>query len=91
MSRAFKLALASLVALALFATGCGGDDGDDTKAAFVMVAPIGDAGWNFMHDQGRLGAQEDTGVETAFVDSIPEDRKRSQRRNGNGQPQERGD
>jgi basic membrane protein A len=72
MSRAFRLALASLVALALFATGCGGDDGNDTKAAFVMVSPIGDAGWNFRHDQGRLGAQEATGVETAFVDSVPE-------------------
>ena len=44
----------------------------DTKAAFVMVAPIGDAGWNFMHNEGRLGAEAATGVETAFVDSIPE-------------------
>ena len=31
------------------------DDGHDhsgpeTKAAFIMVAPIGDAGWNYAHD-----------------------------------------
>lgn len=45
---------------------------NEVKAAFVMVAPIGDAGWNFMHDLGRLGAGDATGVETAFVDSIPE-------------------
>jgi basic membrane protein A len=44
----------------------------DTKAAFVMVAPVGDAGWNFMHNEGRIGAEAATGIETAFVESIPE-------------------
>ncbi len=48
------------------------EEASDVKAAFVMVAPIGDAGWNFMHNEGRLGAEAATGVETAFVDSIPE-------------------
>lgn len=42
------------------------------RAAFVMVAPVGDAGWNFMHNEGRLGAESATGVETAFVESVPE-------------------
>lgn len=46
--------------------------GKEIKAAWIMVAPIGDAGWNFMHNEGRLGAEAATGVETAFVDSIPE-------------------
>ena len=50
----------------------GGEGASDAKAAFIMVAPIGDAGWNFMHNEGRLGAEEATGVETAYVDSIPE-------------------
>ena len=97
MSRALKLAIAVLAAVALFATGCGGSDedvvesttdtatstdeeavdeptdsGSDTKAAFVMVAPVGDAGWNFMHNEGRLGAEAATGVETQFVEAIPE-------------------
>lgn len=44
----------------------------DIKAAFVMVAPVGDAGWNFMHNEGRIGAEAATGVETAFVESVPE-------------------
>lgn len=48
------------------------DDASDTKAAFVMVAPVGDAGWNFMHNEGRLAAESATGVETAFVEAIPE-------------------
>ena len=51
-----------------------GGEGDesDVRAAFVMVAPVGDAGWNFQHDQGRQGAEAATGIETAFVDAIPE-------------------
>lgn len=44
----------------------------DVRAAFVMVAPVGDAGWNFQHDLGRQGAGAATGVETAFVENIPE-------------------
>ncbi|NNC40780.1 MAG: BMP family ABC transporter substrate-binding protein [Acidimicrobiia bacterium] len=48
------------------------DDAADVKAAFIMVAPVGDAGWNFMHNEGRLGAEAATGVETAYVESIPE-------------------
>ncbi len=67
-----KALIALLTMIALIASACGGDDGSDTKAAFVMVAPVGDAGWNFMHDQGRLGAAEAAGVETAFVENIPE-------------------
>jgi len=67
-----KALIALLTMIALIASACGGDDASDTKAAFVMVAPVGDAGWNFMHDQGRLGAAEAAGVETAFVENIPE-------------------
>ena len=53
------------------------DDGHDhsgpeTKAAFIMVAPIGDAGWNYAHDVARQYAEETTGVETAYVDAVPE-------------------
>jgi len=47
-------------------------DASDIRAAFIMVAPVGDAGWNFMHNEGRLGAEAATGATTAFVDGIPE-------------------
>ncbi len=65
---------ALMLALALVAAACGSDDdgGSDVKAAFIMVAPVGDAGWNFMHNEARLGAASNTGVETAFVEAIPE-------------------
>ena len=44
----------------------------DTKAAFIYVGPTGDAGWTWAHDQGRQYAEAETGVETAFVESVPE-------------------
>ena len=76
MKSTTKLLIALLAVLAMLAAACGSDDdtatGSDVKAAFIMVAPVGDAGWNFMHNEGRLGAAEAAGVETAFVDAIPE-------------------
>jgi basic membrane protein A len=76
-------ALAALMlALALVAAACGDDDdagggdnggsGEDITAAFIMVAPVGDAGWNFMHNEARKAAEAATGVETTFVEAVPE-------------------
>ncbi len=47
---------------------------DVTKVAFVYVAPIGDLGWTFAHDQGRLDIEEAFGdsVETTFIENVPE-------------------
>ncbi|MEE3255259.1 MAG: BMP family ABC transporter substrate-binding protein, partial [Chloroflexota bacterium] len=45
---------------------------DGFKVAFVYVAPIGDLGWTWAHDQGRLMMEEELGVETAFVEMVPE-------------------
>ena len=42
------------------------------KAAFIYVGPVGDGGWTWAHDQGRQFAAEQTGVETAFVEMVPE-------------------
>ena len=47
-------------------------DSSDFKAAFVYVAPIGDLGWTFAHDQGRLMMEEELEIETAFVENVPE-------------------
>jgi basic membrane protein A len=44
---------------------------ESLKAAFVYVAPIGDLGWTYAHDEGRL-ALEEAGVETAFIENVPE-------------------
>ena len=44
------------------------------KVGFVYVSPIGDAGWTFQHDQGRLQMQEALGdkVTTTFVEKVSE-------------------
>ena len=44
------------------------------KVGFVYVGPIGDGGWTFQHDQGRLAVVEAFGdkVETVFQESVPE-------------------
>lgn len=44
------------------------------KVAFVYVAPIGDLGWTYAHDQGRLFLEENLagGAETTFIEMVPE-------------------
>jgi basic membrane protein A len=44
------------------------------KVAFVYVAPIGDLGWTYAHDEGRLYLEENLegGAETAFIENVPE-------------------
>ena len=44
------------------------------KVAFVYVAPIGDLGWTYAHDLGRLMLEEEfgDGIETIFIENVPE-------------------
>ncbi len=44
------------------------------KVGFVYVGPIGDGGWTYQHDQGRLAVEEHFGdrVETIYQESVPE-------------------
>jgi basic membrane protein A len=51
----------------------GAAGGEKTKVAFVYVGPIGDAGWTWAHDQGRLALQNNVpNVETAYQENVPE-------------------
>lgn len=43
------------------------------KIGFIYVGPIGDGGYTFAHDQGRLALEKELGVETLYVESVPED------------------
>ena len=47
---------------------------DRTKVGFVYVGPVGDGGWTYEHNKGRLAVEEHFGdkVETVFVESVPE-------------------
>ncbi len=62
-------------ALALgLASGAWADGHEKTKVGFVYVGPVGDGGWTFTHDQGRLAVEEEFGdaVETVFVENVAE-------------------
>lgn len=66
----------SLMAATL-ALGVGGPalaDSDPLKVGFIYVGPVGDGGWTYEHEQGRLAVEEAFGdkVETSYVESVPE-------------------
>jgi len=68
--------LTHLLTSAAFALGLatGAMAQDKTKVGFVYVGPIGDGGWTYEHDKGRLHLEEELGdaVETVFVENVPE-------------------
>ena len=54
--------------------------GPPMRVAFVYVSPVGDLGWTYAHDQGRLHLQQNVpNVETAFAENIPEAPAESER------------
>ena len=70
--------LAKLLAAATLALGLSGpalaDGHQPLKVGFIYVGPIGDFGWNYQHDQGRLAVEAEFGdkVETTYLESIAE-------------------
>ncbi len=44
------------------------------KVGFIYIGPIGDHGWTYQHDQGRLALEEALGnqVETVYVEKVAE-------------------
>jgi basic membrane protein A len=66
-----KLLATAAVALGLATTAMAQDK---TKVGFVFVGPVGDGGWTYEHNQGRLAVEKEFGdkVETVFVESVPE-------------------
>ena len=47
---------------------------EPVKVGFIYVGPVGDHGWTYMHDQGRLMVEAEFGsaVETSYVENVPE-------------------
>jgi len=61
------------LALVLFACALSGASlAEDFNVGFVYVSPIGDAGWTYQHDLGRLQLEKEAGVTTSFVENVPE-------------------
>ncbi|MBT8418890.1 MAG: BMP family ABC transporter substrate-binding protein [Silicimonas sp.] len=67
--------LAAAAALGLASAALAGSHGDGPlKVGFIFVGPIGDGGWTYEHNQGRLAVEEHFGdaVETVYQESVPE-------------------
>ena len=62
-----------LMAFSIFTIGflsCERQEKHDVKVGFVYVGSVGDKGYSWTHDQGRL-AVEAMGVPTIFLESVP--------------------
>ena len=69
----FRCALILPIVSVFFSMPAGAAE-DPLKVAFVYVGPIGDHGWTYQHDQGRLAVEKHFGdkVETSYVENVPE-------------------
>ncbi|MBU3110899.1 BMP family ABC transporter substrate-binding protein [Clostridium lacusfryxellense] len=76
-----SLIMAVTLIMSLALVGCSGDKKTETKTGtekpltvgFLYVGPIGDEGYTFSHDAGRLALEKETGVKTIFKESVKED------------------
>ena len=67
--------LATVAAAAMATAAFGGSHGDGpVKVGFIYVGPIGDGGWTYEHNEGRLAVEEHFGdkVELVVQESVPE-------------------
>jgi simple sugar transport system substrate-binding protein len=67
----FYRRLAAVTAMALATIFCGAALATD-NVGFVYVSPIGDAGWTYQHNLGRLQVEKETGVTTSYVENVAE-------------------
>ena len=56
----------------IFLVGSVAFAGNEMKVGFIYVTPIGDAGWSYAHDQGRLAVEAMPGVKTTYVEAVKE-------------------
>lgn len=80
-----QLAMTLMLAMTLVLTGCASTNKDastseesktieakDMTVGFIYVGPVGDGGYNYAHDQGRIQVEEELAVNTIFKESVPE-------------------
>ncbi len=70
----YKLGMRAVAGLASIVLSLTAFAADPLKVGFVYVSPIGDAGWTYQHDQGRLEMEKRLGdkVQTKYIESVPE-------------------
>lgn len=77
MKKIISLMLVCL--LVLGTTACSDEQSKDKSAeaetmtvGFIYVGPIGDGGYTYAHDEGRLYLEKELGVKTIYKESVPE-------------------
>ena len=62
------------VALAIVFAAGAASAAEKLKVGFIYVGPVGDHGWTYQHDQGRLAVEKEFGdkVETIYVEKVAE-------------------
>jgi len=70
MKKLLVLLLSLTLVVGLFA-GCESAS-DEFTVGFIFVGPIGDGGWTYAHNEGRLALEEQLGVKTLYKESVPE-------------------
>ncbi|MER9441955.1 BMP family ABC transporter substrate-binding protein [Mesorhizobium sp. M0340] len=69
-----KLLIAVLATTAALSLAASAEAADKLKACWVYTGPIGDFGYSYQHDQGRLEVEKALGdkVETAYLENVSE-------------------
>ena len=68
-----KRTFLAATAAAILAAGAASAQ-EPVKVGFIFVGPVGDGGWTYEHNQGRLAVEAEFGdkVETIYQESVPE-------------------
>lgn len=69
-----KLLIALMTTAAAMSVAVSAEAADKLKVCWVYVGPIGDFGYSYQHDQGRLAVEKKLGdkVETAYLENVAE-------------------
>ena len=69
-----KLLIALMTTAAALSLAASAEAADKLKACWVYTGPIGDFGYSYQHDQGRLEVEKALGdkVETAYLENVSE-------------------
>jgi simple sugar transport system substrate-binding protein len=80
LARASVVTLAAMMAAFAATTPSAAQSAPPLKVAFVYVSPIGEAGWTYQHEQGRLAMQKALGsaVVSTAVERWPKAPTRSE-------------
>lgn len=70
MKKLLSVAAAALLGLGIVSAQAA----DKLKVGFIYVGPIGDHGWSYQHNQGRLAIEKEFGdkIETVYIENVSE-------------------